>query len=149
MLKYICIDNRDQRVFPFKIIINVLVSSFCFTWLRSICYGSMTIIYIVASELKDPICHSDECQIGFFSSEATILFDSFSAEIVFRRLRLTSVDGPRYPVWPCCLTSNFAVGTVTLTAILYPQPAVDIRHSRRLPKNSDTMNLRRIFQVPI
>ena len=25
----------------------------------------------VASELKDPICHSDECQIGSFSSEAT------------------------------------------------------------------------------
>ena len=28
--------------------------------------------YLVASELKDPICHSDECQIGSFSSEATI-----------------------------------------------------------------------------
>ena len=28
--------------------------------------------------------------------------------------------------------SNFAVGPVALTAILYPQPAVDIRHSRRL-----------------
>ena len=27
---------------------------------------------IVASELKDPICHSNECQIGSFSSEATI-----------------------------------------------------------------------------
>ena len=26
----------------------------------------------VATELKDPICHSDECQIGSFSSEATI-----------------------------------------------------------------------------
>ena len=26
---------------------------------------------IVASELNDPICHSDECQIGSFSSEAT------------------------------------------------------------------------------
>ena len=25
---------------------------------------------IVASELKDPICHSNECQIGSFSSEA-------------------------------------------------------------------------------
>ena len=29
--------------------------------------------HIVASELKDPICHSNECQIGSFSSEATIL----------------------------------------------------------------------------
>ena len=28
--------------------------------------------YIVATELKDHICHSDECQIGSFSSEATI-----------------------------------------------------------------------------
>ena len=28
--------------------------------------------HIVASELKDPICHSDECQIGFFSTEETI-----------------------------------------------------------------------------
>ena len=28
--------------------------------------------YIVASELKDLICHSNECQIGSFSSEATI-----------------------------------------------------------------------------
>ena len=27
--------------------------------------------HTVASELKDPICHSDECQIGSFSSEAT------------------------------------------------------------------------------
>ena len=26
-------------------------------------------LYIVASELNDPICHSDECQIGSFSSE--------------------------------------------------------------------------------
>ena len=29
-------------------------------------------LYIVASELKDPICHSSECQIGSFSSVATI-----------------------------------------------------------------------------
>ena len=29
---------------------------------------------IVASELKDPICHSNECQIGSFSSEATIYY---------------------------------------------------------------------------
>ena len=28
--------------------------------------------HIVASELKNPICHSNECQIGSFSSEATI-----------------------------------------------------------------------------
>ena len=28
--------------------------------------------HFVASELKDPICHSNECQIGSFSSEATI-----------------------------------------------------------------------------
>ena len=28
--------------------------------------------HIVVSELKDPICHSNECQIGSFSSEATM-----------------------------------------------------------------------------
>ena len=45
---------------------------------------------------------------------------------------------------------NFAVGPVTLTAILYPQPAVDIRSSeKRLPKNSGTMKLKRIFQGPM
>ena len=44
---------------------------------------------------------------------------------------------------------NFAVGPVTLTSILYPQPAVDIDHSRCLPKNSDTMKLKRIFQGPM
>ena len=44
---------------------------------------------------------------------------------------------------------KFAVGPVTLTAILYAQPAVDIRHARRLPKNSATMKLKRLFQVPM
>ena len=34
--------------------------------------NNITRIYIVASELKDPICHSNECQIGSLSSEATI-----------------------------------------------------------------------------
>ena len=29
-------------------------------------------VHVVASELKDPICHSNECQIGSFSSEATM-----------------------------------------------------------------------------
>ena len=44
---------------------------------------------------------------------------------------------------------NLAVVPVTLTAILYPQLAVDIRYLRRLPKNSDTMKLKRIFQGPM
>ena len=39
-----------------------------------------------------------------------------------------------------------AVGPITLTAILYPQPAVDIRYLCRLPKNSDAMKLKRIFE---
>ena len=43
------------------------IQMFCVCWV----YG-FTEIYIVASELKDPICHSYECQIGSFSSEATI-----------------------------------------------------------------------------
>ena len=40
----------------------------------------------VASELKDPICHSDECQIGSFSSEATkcfvILFLCYAMQVL-------------------------------------------------------------------
>ena len=35
------------------------------------------IFHIVVSELKDPICHSNECQIGSFSSVATI-YNSYS-----------------------------------------------------------------------
>ena len=42
---------------------------------------------------------------------------------------------------------NFAVDPVTLNAILYPQPDVDIRYSRRLAKNSDAMKLKWIFQL--
>ena len=34
--------------------------------------GLYIYIYIIASELNDPICHSDECQIGSFSSEETM-----------------------------------------------------------------------------
>ena len=34
---------------------------------------------------------------------------------------------------------NFTVGPAVRTTILYPQQAVDIRHSRCLPKNSDTI----------
>ena len=33
--------------------------------------------HIVASELKDPISHYDECQIGSFSSEATLYHYSY------------------------------------------------------------------------
>ena len=51
--------DGDKRFFSqFDIIITVLVS--------------FIQLHFVASELKDPICHSDECQIGSFSSEATI-----------------------------------------------------------------------------
>ena len=42
-----------------------------------------------------------------------------------------------------------ARGPVTLTAILFTQPAVYKRHLRCLPKNSDAKKLRRIFQVPV
>ena len=36
--------------------------------------------YIVASKLNDPICHSNECQIGSFSSEATIFFQHVQSD---------------------------------------------------------------------
>ena len=35
------------------------------------------VAYIVASELNDPICHSNECQIGSFSSEATTCLSDY------------------------------------------------------------------------
>ena len=35
-------------------------------------FEQFVVLHIVASDLNDPICHSDECQIGSFSSEATI-----------------------------------------------------------------------------
>ena len=60
------VKNTTIHLFyQFEIIINVLVSYFRFIWR-----------HIVASELKDPICHSNECQIGSFSSEATICYVS-------------------------------------------------------------------------
>ena len=40
--------------------------------------------HVVASELKDPICHSNECQIGSFSSEATM------CNITFQVFRLST-----------------------------------------------------------
>ena len=43
-------------------------------YIKYIYKSYVTIVYTVASELKDPICHSYECQIGSFSSEATILW---------------------------------------------------------------------------
>ena len=36
---------------------------------------------IVASELKDPICHSNECQIGSFISEATICYREYQVSV--------------------------------------------------------------------
>ena len=36
--------------------------------------GFFSIQIFVASELKDPICHSDECQTGSFSSGATNMY---------------------------------------------------------------------------
>ena len=47
------------------------------------------------------------------------------------------------------MSCNVRVSLLTMTAILFPQLAVDIRHSRRLPKKSEAMKLKRIFQVPI
>ena len=54
------------------------------------CFISNAIGNFVASELKDPICHSNECQIGSFSSEATIcsanatrVLNPYSAEIFY------------------------------------------------------------------
>ena len=44
----------------------------------------ISIIYLVASELKDPIWHSSEWQIGSFSSEATICYLKIYKYILYR-----------------------------------------------------------------
>ena len=49
-------------------------------------------VYIVATELKDPICHSDECQIGSFSSEATICYDIYVYYIVVYFIDVYYID---------------------------------------------------------
>ena len=41
-------------------------------FLRTIDMESRCWQHVVATELKDPICHSNECQIGSFSSAATM-----------------------------------------------------------------------------
>ena len=66
--------NISRSCYSSKIIVNVrfiiLIPAFL-CYLGS--YSTVVIVNcIVASELKDPICHSDECQIGSFSSEATV-----------------------------------------------------------------------------
>ena len=40
-------------------------------WVCNAAQQTRGVEQVVASELKDPICHSDECQIGSFSSVAT------------------------------------------------------------------------------
>ena len=59
--------------FP-KIVIALRVTSKFSIRLSNVQYHGILLTNkreFVASELKDPICHSDECQIGSFSSEAT------------------------------------------------------------------------------
>ena len=63
---------------------------------------------------------------------------------VFKILNYEPLPGMTGP--PISFTAR---SSVTLTAILFQQPAVYKRYSRRLPKNSDAMKLRRILQVPM
>ena len=62
-LNFVCKPWKPKGIFPFEIIINVLVSSFCFIWIPMLW-----------------VCGHYE------------YFKSFSAGIVFRRQNLTSVD---------------------------------------------------------
>ena len=67
-LKYLCIDHGDQFFF------SIWNHDKCLSQLFPLHLNTYT--YIVASELKDPIWHSLEWQIGSFSSEATICLRS-------------------------------------------------------------------------
>ena len=75
-------------------------------------------------------------------SKACLFNDYFKSVFkqVDEREQVPGMTGP-----PNSFTAR---GPVTLTAILFPQPAVSKRHSRRLTKNSDAMKLTQIFQVP-
>ena len=61
LYNYLNIGNDLQATHPYSMIDESVPLLMC--WY----------VHIVASELNDPICHSNECQIGSFSSEATIV----------------------------------------------------------------------------
>ena len=63
--------------------------------------GDLGSIHLVASELKDPICHSDECQIGSFSSEATIYFLCFLDNCI----NISPIN-PRWPPFHLFMKTN-------------------------------------------
>ena len=79
--------------------------------------------HFVASELKDPICHSDECQIRSFSSEATICSvgsieknHSLDAKrmVMFRSHieQMIIVILPSFKLWIVIVRRNFSMLTL-------------------------------------
>ena len=69
-------------------------------------------IYIVASELKDPICHSNECQIGSFSSysEKSTQSTNISASLCITRYTLLI-----YRLVLACILSHFLLNLFNVT----------------------------------
>ena len=71
-------NNFSNLTASFTGLIMILYTGIKPTWLSYYLSGNLQILrinyYIVASKLKDPICHSNECQIGSFSSKATIYY---------------------------------------------------------------------------
>ena len=70
----------------------------------SLAIGKSECEQVVASEQKDPICHSDACQIGSFSSEATKCNPSSNA--------LPSTVNPCPAEWFVSTFHLFEVGTI-------------------------------------
>ena len=66
---YIHVQNAFQITFVPLMVINLHLPVMYIFQLMAV---RLRRIHVVASELKDPICHSNECQIGSFSSEATM-----------------------------------------------------------------------------
>ena len=110
-------------------------------------------LYIVASEQKDPICHSDECQIGSFSSEATTCssasFLSCCGEVIASLFLLKvfcSASQPHIQLddkWVPCIVTVTKYQTIILTNYYkidvnihnYDNSTVDIAYLKKVQSN--------------
>ena len=73
---------------------------------------------VIASELNDPICHSDECQIGSFSSEATTI-DMMAASKRHANYILSPVTTSRFFQVPKYLIQYLDLGWLEYTDLLW------------------------------
>ena len=104
---FITVDHHDHRSLIIQIQILAVYLHLANTvpypqyswWLLSKLVFAWRTVYIVASALKDPICHSNECQIGSFSSEATICYPVHVSLCLYQRIQFNrSISTNRRPI---------------------------------------------------